>query len=153
MAKLILEGYVVRTYEISSGILTHPTVKGRFRERILPSTFKEALNRSEYINLLWNHDKYRPIASTKDGTLTLWEDQHGLAIKCEIDNQEAIKNQKKIKGFSLGFYCKGNYWRYCEDGLLLRNIYALDITEVSLMFDKTPAYSIPLQITKQIIKK
>lgn len=153
MLTLIIEGYVVQTYEISSGILTHPT-KGRHRERILPRTFNAALKQTENVRLLLNHSKHRPLGSIKGENLLLWEDETGLAIKCSITDPDVIRHSDKIRGFSFGFKRKGDYWRYCEDGILLRNIFNLELTEVSLICgDKEPAYEIPSQITKKTILK
>lgn len=51
---------------------------GGFRERIAPGAFTDSLDGD--VRALWNHNTDFPIGRTKNETLSLREDDHGLAI-------------------------------------------------------------------------
>ena len=60
-----------------------------FVERIAPGAFRKTLSESPDVRLLINHEGL-PLARTKNGTLTLSEDQRGLYFDAELaDTQEA----------------------------------------------------------------
>lgn len=60
-----------------------------FKERIAPGAFRKTLSESPDVRLLINHEGL-PLARTKNGTLTLTEDDRGLYFNAELaDTQEA----------------------------------------------------------------
>ncbi|MFZ9750564.1 MAG: HK97 family phage prohead protease [Candidatus Nanopelagicales bacterium] len=60
-----------------------------FVERIAPGAFRKTLSEAPDVRLLINHEGL-PLARTKNGTLTLSEDQRGLYFDAELaDTQEA----------------------------------------------------------------
>jgi HK97 family phage prohead protease len=60
-----------------------------FKERIAPGAFRKTLNEMPDVRLLINHEGL-PLARTKNGTLTLTEDDRGLRFDAELaDTQEA----------------------------------------------------------------
>jgi HK97 family phage prohead protease len=60
-----------------------------FKERIAPGAFRKTLNEMPDVRLLINHEGL-PLARTKNGTLTLTEDERGLRFDAELaDTQEA----------------------------------------------------------------
>ena len=60
-----------------------------FKERIAPGAFRKTLSESPDVRLLINHEGL-PLARTKNGTLTLTEDDRGLRFDAELaDTQEA----------------------------------------------------------------
>ena len=56
-----------------------------FKETIAPGAFRKTLSETPDVRLLVNHDGL-PLARTKNGTLTLTEDNRGLLIDAEIAN-------------------------------------------------------------------
>jgi HK97 family phage prohead protease len=60
-----------------------------FKERIAPGAFRKTLSESPDVRLLVNHEGL-PLARTKNGTLTLTEDDIGLRFDAELaDTQES----------------------------------------------------------------
>ena len=60
-----------------------------FKERIAPGAFRKTLSETPDVRLLINHEGL-PLARTKNGTLTLTEDEVGLRIDAELpDTTEA----------------------------------------------------------------
>ena len=60
-----------------------------FKERIAPGAFRKTLSEAPDVRLLINHEGL-PLARTKNGTLTLTEDDRGLRFDAELaDTQEA----------------------------------------------------------------
>jgi HK97 family phage prohead protease len=60
-----------------------------FKERIAPGAFRKTLSEQPDVRLLINHEGL-PLARTKNGTLTLREDNRGLYFDAELaDTQEA----------------------------------------------------------------
>lgn len=60
-----------------------------FKERIAPGAFRKTLSEMPDVRLLINHEGL-PLARTKNGTLTLTEDERGLRFDAELaDTQEA----------------------------------------------------------------
>ena len=60
-----------------------------FKERIAPGAFRKTLSEAPDVRLLINHEGL-PLARTKNGTLTLTEDDRGLRFDADLaDTQEA----------------------------------------------------------------
>ena len=59
---VVLTGYVNVTSR-ESRVLPSPT--GRFVEEILPKTFERALNSTQNVDLLFNHDRNQKLGSTQ----------------------------------------------------------------------------------------
>lgn len=141
---LILEGYVNKTGELSHE-LGYDT---RFKERILKGAFKRALDNANINNnnifLLHEHDIHGlPMASTKNGSLELFEDEIGLFFRAKLNkNVSFIKDVYELVkdnhyAMSFGFNVINQSWEKVE-GQLIRNISELDLFEISLV--KNPAY-------------
>ncbi len=82
----VVSGYAARFNELSE-------VLWGFREVILPGAFKDALEAPD-IRALFNHDPSQIVARTKNNTLHVWEDEHGLRY-------EFTPNMKTVAGRDL----------------------------------------------------
>ena len=76
---VLITGYVNAVERLSKPIRENLHGKVRtFLERIRSGTFKTALQRNDNVLVLLNHDENRVLASTKEGTAILQEDNIGL---------------------------------------------------------------------------
>ena len=118
-----------------------PKAKSDFVEKISAGAFGRAISRAKEIRLMYNHK--RDIGGTKDGTLTLSEDNIGLKANAVITDAEAVEAARKgeFRGWSFGFSNAKDRWSDVNegDGLQLRTIDDLDLSEVSIL-TVTPAY-------------
>lgn len=135
-----IDGYVNSVERKSRPLMSR---MGKFVERICAGAFKRSLDRDDDVRLLLNHDPGRVLASTKDGTLELTEDNIGLRARATITDPDVITKAKNgdLSGWSFGFLDRDVEQKRDEDGMPLRNVKELDLKEVSLLDrSKTPAY-------------
>ena len=59
-----------------------------FVETIAPGAFTRALAANADVRCLFNHDSNRVLGRTKSGTLTLKQDDKGLAFRCMLDSRQ-----------------------------------------------------------------
>lgn len=139
---LTVSGYVNETN-------THSNVLGttkKFIEKIAKGTFSKALaNRNHDVDFLAEHDKYKILASTRNDTLELVEDERGLFMKAKIvpttfgkDYYELI-HSGILRNMSFGFRVLKDNWKSLKPGLYERTITGLELIEVSVV--RNPAYS------------
>lgn len=98
-----LSGYVNVTEKKSRPVITP---HGKVVEEIEPRVFERALDRAGEITVTVDHDSSHIYASTRDGTLHLYEDDIGLHADVLITDSDLIEiaKQGKIKGWSFGMY-------------------------------------------------
>ena len=72
---VLLDGYVNVTGKDSKLI---PSIKGKFKEQIVPQAFTRSLEKNANVDLLLNHDASRKLGSTSEGNLELFEDGIGF---------------------------------------------------------------------------
>lgn len=138
--KIIIDGYV-NAVERESKVLYD--TRGKFIEKIRAGAFQRAIDKSENIKVLLDHEKDRELADTKSGTAKLYEDNIGLRAIVEITDPEVIDKARnnKLRGWSFGFYCNKEERKNNEDGIEERVVRDLDLDEVSIIDDrKYPAY-------------
>jgi HK97 family phage prohead protease len=135
---VILDGYINVPLRESRVL---PSPRGPFVEEILPKAFERALQKTDSVDLLFNHDRNRKLGSTKTGELELREDNVGLRAIATVFDDEVIEKAKKgeLRGWSFGFSSIADEWRTRDDGMQKRSISELELYEVSVL-DKTPAY-------------
>jgi len=113
---------------------------GFFKEQIEPGAFKATIKNGD-IRALINHDPNLIIGRTKNDTVRLWEDDHGLGFDVDLpdtsyanDLRESIK-RKDITQNSFGFQTIRDEWS--EDGKrrTLHEVKLFDISPVTF-----PAY-------------
>lgn len=138
--KIIVDGYV-NAVERASKILYD--TRGQFIEKIRSGVFQRALEKTDNVKVLLNHEHDRELADTKSGKAKLYEDNIGLRAIVEIDDTEVIQKAKenKLRGWSFGFFCNKEDRKTNEDGIEERTVRDLELLEVSIIDDrKYPAY-------------
>lgn len=118
---------------------------GNYEEVVLPGAFTESI-KSDDIFSFFNHDTNLVLARTKNGSLQLSEDAHGLKIRMvPADTPTAQEARKLIKeGFvdrmSFGFNIVKQTWKKGENGAPdVREIQQVRLWEVSPV--PFPAYA------------
>lgn len=138
---LKVSGYVNRTDQPSRVL----GKSRKFIEKISKGAFNQALaNRSSDIDFLAEHDEKRLLASTRNGSLKLTEDENGLYMEAIItptswgkDTYQLIKSGL-YKNMSFGFRAIKDEWKKIKGNLFERTIRELELFEVSVV--KEPAY-------------
>ena len=113
-----------------------------FIERIKAGVFRTALKRNDDVKVLLNHDKNRVLATTKDGSAKLEEDNIGLRAEVTITDKEVVEKARdgKLVGWSFGFYPNSDELG-TEGETETRTLLDIDLQEVSILDDtKSPAY-------------
>ncbi|TGA99022.1 phage major capsid protein [Sporolactobacillus shoreae] len=138
---LKVSGYVNKTDQLSQPL---GSVK-KFREKIAKGAFTRALrNTKRDIDFLTNHDAQSILASTRNQSLSLVEDDEGLFMSAEItptsfgkDTFELVKSGI-LKNMSFGFRSLKDSWQQVGNEMV-RTVEELELIEVSVVRD--PAYS------------
>ncbi|MGO5075194.1 HK97 family phage prohead protease [Clostridium sporogenes] len=136
----IIKGYI-NSVERDSREMT--TAKGGFVEQVRSGTWKNAISKKDDIPMLLNHNKNRRLASTKEKTLKLIEDNIGLYAEARVYDKEVIKKAEnnELTGWSFGFSKIKDSWGKSDSGVDRRYLEEIDVTEVSVLDDtRTPAY-------------
>ena len=140
---IVISGYVNAVERYSKPIRENLHGKLRtFIERVKSGVFKKALKKNDDVKILLNHDVRREVATTKDGSAKLEEDNIGLHAEVTIKDAEVIEKARanKLVGWSFGFYPVDDILG-TENGMDARTITDLDLVEVSILDDEhTPAY-------------
>ena len=135
-----VSGYVNKTGQDSQPLGRNQ----KFIERIEPGTFKRALERGNDIHFLAEHDNAKLLASTKNGSLVLREDEQGLFMQAEISPTSWGKDYHQLiedgllTNMSFGMQVLDDTWKKRDDGTLQRSVNEIVLSEVSVVRD--PAY-------------
>jgi hypothetical protein len=139
---LTVSGYVNKTEQLSNVL----GITKRFVEKIAKGAFQRAIqNAKQDIDFLVEHNNKLILASTRNGSLELREDEQGLFMSATIaptswgkDTYTLIKSGI-YQNMSFGFRSIKDSWKSLENGLYERTIEELELFEVSVI--KDPAYS------------
>ena len=134
-----IEGYVNAVERLSRPLKDR---LGSFVERIKAGAFNRALERTEDVRILLNHDWNKDLGGIKDGNLELKEDSIGLHARAVIEDKDVVEQAKngELRGWSFGFMDR-DVEQGEENGMTVRNVKDLDLYEVSLINrEKIPAY-------------
>ncbi len=113
---------------------------GSFTETIAPGAFGESLRAGKDVLALVDHNPTALLARTSTGTLTLKEDDAGLAFSINVPDTQAgrdvlvLADRGDLGGMSFGFVATRERW----DGKR-RTLNAIDLREVSVV-SAWPAY-------------
>ena len=138
---VILDGYVNAVARDSRPMLDERGEK--FVEQISPKTFQRALEKSDDVLCLLNHELSRVLGSTKQGNIELFEDNIGLRAICKITDAEVIEKAKanRLRGWSFGFEALKEHEEPLENGLKRRFVDEMNLAEVSIIDEhKIPCY-------------
>lgn len=132
-AQLTEQDGMIRGYAAVFNSWSKPiSERGRvFREQIKPGALKPEGN----VSLWWMHDHTDPLANTKSGTLTVTEDERGLAFVADIGNTQRANEIRDlvrrgvVSEMSIGFVVNQDTW----DGTTSRTITSARLHEVSLV--------------------
>ena len=141
---VLITGYVNAVERLSKPIKERFNGNIRtFLERIRAGVFRTALKRNDDVLVLLNHDDNRVLASTKEGTAILEEDNIGLRAEITITDKEVVEKARegRLTGWSFGFICNDD--EVTNEGKNeVRTVTDMDLLEVSILDDtKSPAYS------------
>lgn len=139
---MIVSGYVNQTEQLSHEL----GMSKRFKEKISKGVFKRAIqNSARDIDFLAEHDSSVVLASTKNDSLQLKEDDKGLYMEARIINTGAGRDWYEmissglITNMSFGFKSVSDEWRSIGENLFERTISDLELFEVSAV--RNPAYA------------
>ncbi|MBK0009888.1 HK97 family phage prohead protease [Bacillus sp. S35] len=138
--KLTVSGYVNKTGQWSQTL----GQRKKFVERILPGAFRKALENGNEIHFLAEHNNDKILSSTRNGSLTLREDENGLYMEAEISptsygrDYHTLIRDGIIKNMSFGMAVLKDSWDKLSDGTYQRSISDLALFEVSAV--RSPAY-------------
>ena len=116
---------------------------GSFIEIIEQRAFQKAIDKADHIDVLLDHSKDKVLASTKNGTLKVREDNIGLRAETVITDEYVIEEAKRghLKGWSFNIRNpKDSFEKRAEGELPLRRITDFDMDEISLILNKRPVY-------------
>jgi HK97 family phage prohead protease len=132
------DGLVVRGYAALFDSPSHPLP---FVETIQRGAFKKSLQSRNRILLLWNHNAGEPLASNRNGSLKLYEDEKGLAYEARMANTSRARDVSEllrsgvIDSMSFGFSVKRDAWSQDGNNRTLQEVSLHEISIVSY-----PAY-------------
>jgi len=113
-------------------------IGGYFREKIQKGAFSRAINESQDVRALVDHEPSKILGRTKAKTLSLREDEKGLAVEIQLpdttlakDIRESIK-RGDISQMSIGFIVRQEEWDYKQE-VPLRTISDVDLFDVSVV--------------------
>jgi uncharacterized protein len=117
---------------------------GGFRERILFGAFADSVKRRDVLGL-FSHNYDSPLARTKNGSLQLVEDRHGLKFSMQLPDTTlardvaALVEARTLVSMSFGFTVPtdGDDW-HREDGQTIRTLLKVKLFEISIVAE--PAY-------------
>jgi HK97 family phage prohead protease len=137
---LTVSGYVNKTNQYSEMLGR----ESRFKEVIKPGVWQRAIEKAKEIHFYAEHDKNKILASTRNGSLELREDEQGLHMTATIsptswgkDYYQLIKDGI-LQNMSFGFRAIKDSWRNMGD-YFERTVSDLELFEVSVVRD--PAYA------------
>lgn len=115
-------------------------IAGLFREQIAPGAFRSAVDGSDDVRALFNHDPNIVLGRTKSGTLTLSSDKKGLRYAIAMPDTQAAHDVRElikrgdVSGSSFGFTVEDDDWDDSEvkrGKLPLRTIRKVSLFDVS----------------------
>ena len=138
------EGFA-RSFTGYAAVFNSPSEPLPFIETIAPGAFKRSLNSGKEIRAYVNHNSDMPLATTKNGSLQLAEDERGLRVNMTLPDTTAgrdlsvLLREGVVHSMSFGFTVpkSGDVWSADGSARTLREIRLHEVSVVS----GVPAYS------------
>lgn len=128
------------------------------RERIRPGAFAKTIQEGD-IRAVWNHDPAHVLGRTKNGTLDLREDEHGLWVEIRPPEtnwaNDALESIRRgdVDQMSFGFETVRDYWEG-EEGQQIRTLVEVRLFEVSpVTFPAYPQTEISVRALRAEVKR
>lgn len=118
------QAVILRGYAAKFEVLSEPM--WGFRERIAKGAFDDVLG--DDVRALFNHDASHVLGRTKSGTLSIAQDDTGLAYEVELPDTNSARDLIKVieRGdvdqSSFAFTVEKDTWTEDEDGRIIRTI-------------------------------
>ena len=130
-------GYVNATGKPSRPIITP---RGKVIEVIEERAFEQALRSNGEVTVSVDHDQSHIYASTRDNTLSVYEDAIGLHADVLVRDKDLIDIAKKgkIRGWSFGMYNVVDDMEQRADDIPIRHIKSLELDHITLVVHKQP---------------
>jgi len=128
-------GYAAKFNEPSENL-------GGFVEYVERGAFTRSLKSRNDVMLLWNHDSGEPLASTRSGTMKLYEDEVGLRVEARLPETSRGKDlavllrQGIVRKMSFGFNVIKDSWNSEGTERRLKSVRLFEVSAVVW-----PAYS------------
>lgn len=109
---------------------------GGYREKIAPGAFTESIKKDD-IRALWNHESGLVLGRLSAKTLSLEEDDIGLAFRNTPPDTTWFRDRMvslkrgDVTGASFGFWTEKDEWHTEKDGTTIRTLIKLNLQEVS----------------------
>lgn len=113
-----------------------------FTERIAPGAFKRTLQARNDVKLLWNHDSGEVLASTRSGTMRLFEDAKGLRVEADLapttrgKDLSILMQRGDVNKMSFGFNVQSDSWSPDGNTRTLESVRLIEVSVVTF-----PAYT------------
>jgi HK97 family phage prohead protease len=138
------EGFA-RSFTGYAAVFNSPSEPLPFIETIAPGAFKRSLNSGKEIRAYVNHNSDMPLATTKNGSLQLAEDERGLRVNMTLPDTTAgrdlsvLLREGVVHSMSFGFTVpkSGDVWSADGSARTLREIRLHEVSVVS----GQPAYA------------
>jgi HK97 family phage prohead protease len=113
---------------------------GGFREQIAPGAFATAIDGTDDVRALFNHDANFILGRNRSKTLRLKEDARGLAIEIDVPDTQTIRDlvvapieRGDVSQMSFGFSVRpnGQDWAKDDEGRVIRTLKSLRTFDVS----------------------
>jgi uncharacterized protein len=138
-AETIGGGKKIVGYAAVFGQLSEPLRVGNrtVREMVMPGAFTKCLAGSPDLRALVNHDARLVLARTTSGTLRVLTDSHGLRYDLDVPptsygSDLAISLERgDISQSSFGFYTVDDAYVPGDDGMMVRELRAVNLFEIS----------------------
>jgi HK97 family phage prohead protease len=115
-----------------------------FIETIAPGAFRRSLNSGREVRLFINHDMGQPLATTRNGSMRLYEDERGLKVEATLPDTTAARDLATlidagvVHSMSFGFSIPTGGDAWSEDGSS-RELREIMLVETSIVTG-FPAY-------------
>ena len=142
-AEIRADGLHISGYVNVPGRESRPviTAHGRVNEVIEQRAFQRAIDKAGNVDLKLDHE--RTVASTREGTLTVYEDAVGLRAEALVTDDEVVAGARagKLRGWSFDMRNVVDSVEERAGKLPLRVIKNFIMTEVTLAMRRNPLYA------------